>query len=74
MRDHGAGEQAVTVLGEHRQVPNRIFHAQPDEPMEHQVEGDLLSKLAFRAKRVRGLQQQRLEHPLGRDDGRPVLV
>lgn len=67
---HLAGEQAVTVLGVDRRMPNRIVHAQADKPAEQQVEVDLLGELTLRADRE-GLQQQRLEHLFGRNGRSP---
>ena len=75
LRQHGRQEarrylaiqQPVAVLGEGGGVPDRIVHAEPDEPAEQQVEVDPLDQLAFGPDRVEGLQQQRPQQPLGRD-------
>jgi hypothetical protein len=44
-------QQAIAVFGEHRYVPHRRVHRQPDEPAEQHIVGDLLHQLPFRADR-----------------------
>jgi hypothetical protein len=66
-RCHLARQQPVAVLGEGGGVPDRVVHAEPDEPSEQQVEVDPLDQLAFRANGVEGLQQHRPQQPLRRD-------
>ena len=61
---HLRGQQTVAVLGEHRVVPHRIVHAEPDEPPEQQVVVDLLHQLPFASHRKEHLQQQRAQHLL----------
>jgi hypothetical protein len=63
-RCHLARQQPVAVLGEGGGVPDRVVHAEPDEPSEQQVEVDPLDQLAFRANGVEGLQQHRPQQPL----------
>ena len=62
-------EQPVAVLREHRDVPDRIFDAEADEPAEQQVVLKLLHQLALRAHRVERLQKKRTQELLGRDRG-----
>ena len=64
-----AFQQPIAVLGEHRHVPHRRVHRQPDEPAEQHVVGDLLHQLPLRADREQRLQQQRPQQLLRRDRG-----
>jgi hypothetical protein len=45
----------------------------PKEPAEQQVVIELLHQLALRAHRVEGLEQQRPQQLLRRNEGRPIL-
>src|SRR5437870_10247297 len=64
------GDQALTVLGEHRDVPHHRIQRQPDKPAEQQIVVELLHQLPLRAYRVEGLQQQRAKQFL-RSNRRP---
>src|SRR4051794_32769072 len=57
----------VSVLAEARLVPGPIIDAEPDKPAEQEVELQPLHEQPFRAKAVKGLQEQRPHKPLGRD-------
>jgi hypothetical protein len=52
------GQQALTVLAEHRHVPHRVIHAQPDKPPEQQVVVELLHEQTFAPDPVEVLQKQ----------------
>jgi hypothetical protein len=68
--NHGVGrlcELALTVLGEHRNVPYRDIQRQLDKPAEQQIIAELLHQLPLRAHRLEGLQQQRAKQLLRSD-------
>src|ERR1019366_7409359 len=66
---HLAVQQPVAVLGEDSMVPNRVVHAQADEPAEQQVVVELLDQLALRAGRVKRLPEKHRQHMLRRYRG-----
>jgi hypothetical protein len=68
-----APQETVAVLGEHGRVPDRVVHAQANEPAEQQVAVELPHEPAFRAHRVERLQEQGPPQQLpGRDGGPPA--
>jgi hypothetical protein len=67
-----ARQEPLAVLGEHRDVPDRRIHRQPDEPAEQQIVIELFDQLALRTDRVEGLQQKRPQQLLRRDRWPPI--
>jgi hypothetical protein len=62
-----AVEQPFAVLREDRMLPDRIVHAQANEPAKQQVVVDLLDQQDLRTDRLKHLQQQRSQQVLGSD-------
>src|SRR5712692_5004806 len=60
-------EQPLTVLGEHRGIPDRVVHVQSDEPAEQEVVVELLHQHPLAAHSVENLKEQRPQQLLGGD-------
>ena len=60
-------EQPVAVLAEGRAIPHRLIHGQLDEPSEQKVVIELLDRQPLAADRIRNVQQQCPNEPLGRN-------
>ena len=69
---HVARQQPVAVFAEARLVPGHIIDAESDKPAEQEVEFQPLHELPFRAKTVKGLQEQCRISRSGGIDGRPA--
>jgi hypothetical protein len=69
---HVAGKQTLSLFGEHRRVPDRVVHRQPDEPAEEQVVVQLFHQQPLAADRVQDLEQLRASSFSGGITGRPV--
>src|SRR5712671_3202276 len=69
MRGDVAGDQPLTVLSEHRDVPHCGVLRQPDKPAEQQIIVELLHQLPLRTHRIERLQQQRAKQFLRRNRG-----
>src|SRR5947207_1959241 len=70
---HVGLQQPVSILTERRRRPNRLIHAQADEPSKQHAVVDFFHQQSLAAHRIEALEQQRTEQLLGRD-GRPANV
>jgi hypothetical protein len=71
---HLAVQQPVAVLREHGVVPDRVIHAQADDPTEEQVVVDLLDQLALRTNRMKRLYSSVRSKYSGATDARPMAA
>ena len=64
-----AGQESLAVLGEHGGIPDRIVHAQANEPSEEKVVRKLLDQESLASNGVEHLEEQSAQELLRRNRG-----